>query len=115
MSSMGTSRFPKEKYLALRIIGVRLQEPANIPGLRPWAEAHLPGIHDPRPCNPDHGRPPGAEITTRTLAAREGIFAGVSWGGAMAAAHRSSNELSDGVIAVILCDRHLSAGVFASR
>lgn len=103
---MGTSRFLKEKNPAVQIVGVQPQDKANIPGIRRWPEAYLPRIYDPtRVDRIIDVSQEEAEITTRALAAQEGIFAGVSSGGAMAAALRLSGEVSDAVIVVIVCDR----------
>lgn len=116
---MGTSRFLKEKNSAVQIVGVQPQNGANIPGIRRWPEAYLPRIYDPaRVDRIIDVSQEEAEITTRALAAQEGIFAGVSSGGAMAAALRLSGEVSDAVIVVIVCDRgdrYLSTCVFPSR
>jgi cysteine synthase B len=116
---MGTSRFLKEKNPAVQIVGVQPQDGANIPGIRRWPQAYLPRIYDPaRVDRIIDVSQEEAEITTRALAAQEGIFAGVSSGGAMAAALRLSGEVSDAVIVVIVCDRgdrYLSTSVFPSR
>ncbi len=113
---MGTSRYLKEVNRAIQIIGVQPTEGSSIPGIRRWPQAYLPKIYDPaRVDRIIDVAQTEAERTTRELAAREGIFAGVSSGGAVAAALRLSAELSDGVIVVIICDRgdrYLSTGVF---
>jgi len=113
---MGTGRYLKERNPAVQIIGVQPEEGSNIPGIRRWPEAYLPRIYDPkgvdRIIDVSQGR---AEQTARDLAAREGIFGGISSGGAMAAALRLSAEVRDAVIVVIVCDRgdrYLSTGVF---
>lgn len=113
---MGTSRFLKEQNPAVQIIGVQPAEGASIPGIRRWPEAYLPRIYDPARVDRviDVGQEE-AEATTRALAAREGIFAGISSGGAVAAALRLSEELDNAVIVTIICDRgdrYLSTGVF---
>jgi cysteine synthase B len=113
---MGTSRFLKEQNPDIAIVGVQPAEGASIPGIRRWPEAYLPRIYDParvdRIIDVDQAE---AEQTTRDLAAREGIFAGVSSGGAMAAALRVAREVDNAVIVTIVCDRgdrYLSTGVF---
>ncbi|MEJ2345304.1 MAG: cysteine synthase CysM [Gammaproteobacteria bacterium] len=113
---MGTSRFLKEQNPDIEIVGVQPAEGASIPGIRRWPQAYLPRIYDParvdRIIDINQAE---AEQTTRDLAAREGIFAGVSSGGAMAAALRLSQEVENAVIVTIVCDRgdrYLSTGVF---
>ena len=113
---MGLSRFLKEKNPEIQIVGVQPQEGANIPGIRRWPQAYLPKIFDAdrvdRIIDVSQAE---AEQTTRALAAREGIFAGISSGGALAAALRLSAEVEDAVIVSIVCDRgdrYLSTGVF---
>jgi cysteine synthase B len=111
---MGTGRFLKEQDPGVEIVGVQPEEGSSIPGIRRWPEAYLPRIYDPagvdRIIDVSQAL---AEETTRALAAREGIFAGVSSGGAVAAALRLS--LSGAVIVAIICDRgdrYLSTGLF---
>ncbi|QXP83238.1 cysteine synthase CysM [Methylococcus sp. Mc7] len=113
---MGTARYLKERNPAIQIIGVQPKDEAKIPGIRRWPEDYLPKIYDAslvdRILNVTQEE---AESTTRELAAQEGIFAGISSGGAMAAALRLSREVGNAVIAVIVCDRgdrYLSTGVF---
>ena len=113
---MGTGRYLKEQNPAVRIIGVQPEEGSSIPGIRRWPEAYLPKIYDPagvdRIIDVSQAL---AEQTARDLAAREGIFGGVSSGGAVAAALRLSQEVSGAVIVAIVCDRgdrYLSTGVF---
>ncbi|MGD2081764.1 MAG: cysteine synthase CysM [Chromatiales bacterium] len=113
---MGTSRFLKERNPAIEIVGVQPTEGSSIPGIRRWPEAYLPKIYDPlavdRIIDVSQAE---AEDTTRALACREGIFAGISSGGAVAAALRLSETVRDAVIVVIVCDRgdrYLSTGVF---
>jgi cysteine synthase B len=115
---MGTSRFLKEQDSTVQIIGVQPEEGSSIPGIRRWPEAYLPKIYDAsrvdRVIDVSQSE---AETTMRALAAREGIFAGVSSGGAVAAALKLSAEVQDSVIAVIICDRgdrYLSTGVYPS-
>jgi cysteine synthase B len=113
---MGTSRYLKEVNPSVQIIGVQPAEGASIPGIRRWPMEYLPKIYDPtRVDRVIEVSQEEAETTTRALAAREGIFAGISSGGAAAAALRISEEATDAVIAVIICDRgdrYLSTGVF---
>ncbi len=115
---MGTSRFLKEQNPNIQIIGVQPEGESKIPGIRRWPQEYLPKIYQAdrvdRIIEVDQL---SAEQTTRELAAREGIFAGVSSGGAVSAALRLSEELSGAVIVVIICDRgdrYLSTGVFPS-
>jgi cysteine synthase B len=113
---MGTSRYLKERNPAVQIIGVQPAEGASIPGIRRWPEAYLPKIYEPsRVDRILDVTQEEAEETTRALAATEGIFAGVSSGGALAAALRLSAEVEHAVIVCIVCDRgdrYLSTGVF---
>jgi len=113
---MGASRFLKEKNPSVEIVGVQPRDGACIPGIRRWPPAYLPKIYDSSRVDRiiDVGQEE-AEVTTRALAAREGIFAGVSSGGAVAAALRLSAEVENAVIVVIICDRgdrYLSTNVF---
>jgi cysteine synthase B len=113
---MGVGRYLKEQDSAVQIVGVHPASGAQIPGIRRWPEAYLPKIYDPaRVDRVMEVTQAEAEATTRALAAREGIFAGVSSGGAMAAALRLAEEVSGAVIVTIVCDRgdrYLSTGVF---
>jgi cysteine synthase B len=113
---MGTSRFLKEKNPAIQIVGVQPEGESKIPGIRRWPEEYLPTIYDAAYVDfiLDVGQAE-AEETTRQLAAREGIFAGISSGGSVAAALRLSRQVENAVIVVIICDRgdrYLSTGVF---
>ena len=113
---MGTSRYLKEQRPDVRIIGVQPAEGSSIPGIRRWPEAYLPRIYDPSRVDQllDVSQQEAEEMS-RLLAAREGILAGISSGGAMAAALRLAEGLSDAVIVTIVCDRgdrYLSTGVF---
>jgi len=115
---MGTSRFLKEKNSTIQIIGVQPEGKSKIPGIRRWPKEYLPKIYNPenidRIIDVDQI---AAETTTRELAAKEGIFSGVSSGGAVAVALRLSKEVENAVIVVIICDRgdrYLSTGVFPS-
>ncbi len=113
---MGTGRYLKEQSPAVQIVGVQPEEGSSIPGIRRWPAAYLPKIYDPKGVDRIIDVSQSlAEETARELAAREGIFAGVSSGGAVAAALRLSAEVSQAVIVVIICDRgdrYLSTGVF---
>ncbi len=113
---MGTSRYLKEMSPAVEIVGVTPAEGASIPGIRRWPEAYLPSIfEDSRVDRTIEVTRQDAEQTTLALAAQEGIFAGISSGGAVAAALSLSKEVQDAVIVVIICDRgdrYLSTGVF---
>ncbi len=113
---MGVSRYLKERNPSIRIVGVQPAEGASIPGIRRWPPAYLPAIFDPsRVDRIIDVTQEEAERTTAELAAREGIFAGVSSGGAVAAALRLGQEVRDAVIVTIVCDRgdrYLSTGVF---
>ena len=115
---MGVSRYLKEQNPAIQIIGVHPAEGAKIPGIRRWPDEYLPAIYDrSRIDSIETVGQQEAEQTTLALAAREGIFAGISSGGAAAVALRLSQRLSDAVIVSIVCDRgdrYLSTGVFGS-
>ncbi len=115
---MGTSRFLKEKNPAIQIVGVQPTEGAQIPGIRRWPEAYLPKIFDPKRVDQmlDVTQEEAYRFA-RLLAEKEGIFAGVSSGGAMAAAFAISEKVSDAVIVSIVCDRgdrYLSTDLFLS-
>jgi cysteine synthase B len=113
---MGNSRYLKEQNSAIQIIGVQPSEGSSIPGIRRWPKEYLPSIYDEtRVDRIIDVSQEEAEQTTRQLAAREGIFAGISSGGAVAASLKLSQELEDAVIVSIICDRgdrYLSTGVF---
>ena len=113
---MGTSRYLKEQNPEVQIVGVQPMEGSSIPGIRRWPEAYLPKIYEPaRVDRIIDVSQEDAEQTTRALGAQEGIFAGISSGGAVSAALRLSREVENAVIAVIICDRgdrYLSTGVF---
>lgn len=113
---MGVSRYLKERHPDIQVVGVQPEDGASIAGIRRWPEPYLPKIFDVRQVDRtlDVGQQE-AEIMTRRLAAEEGIFAGVSSGGCVAAALRLSAELENAVIVSIICDRgdrYLSTGVF---
>ncbi len=113
---MGTSRYLKEQNPAVEIVGVTPAEGASIPGIRRWPQAYLPSIFDA--ARVDRTLEVGqqdAEQVTLDLARREGIFAGISSGGAVAAALQLSLRVENAVIVAIICDRgdrYLSTGVF---
>lgn len=113
---MGCSRFLKEKNPNIQIIGCQPTEESSIPGIRRWPEAYLPKIFEPSRVDRimDISQ---AEATTmsRKLAKEEGIFAGMSSGGGASAAIRLAQELKEGVIVFIACDRgdrYLSSDLF---
>ena len=113
---MGTSRYLKEKSSSIEIVGVQPAEGASIPGIRRWPEDYLPSIFDASQVDRTIDiTQDEAEKTTLALAAKEGIFCGISSGGAVAAALRLSEQLEHAVIVAIICDRgdrYLSTGVF---
>lgn len=113
---MGTSRFLKEKNPAIQIIGLQPDEGAQIPGIRRWPEAYLPKIYERDRVDGIVSMPQSlAEHTMRELARKEGIFCGVSSGGAVAAALELSQQVENAVIVAIICDRgdrYLSSGLF---
>jgi cysteine synthase B len=113
---VGTSHFLKEQNPAVQVIGVQPMEGASIPGIRRWPREYLPSIFEASRVDRtlDVGQQ-DAEQTTRALAAQEGIFCGISSGGAVAAALQLSRQVEDAVIVAIICDRgdrYLSTGVF---
>ena len=113
---MGCSRYFKEKNPKIQVIGCQPAEGSQIPGIRKWPEAYLPKIYDrARVDRVESVSQAEAEEMTRRLAREEGIFAGISSGGAMHVALRVSKELKNAVIVTIICDRgdrYLSTGVF---
>ncbi len=115
---MGVSQFLKEKNPAIQIIGVQPAEGSQIPGIRAWPKAYLPKIYDARRVDRViEVTQQEAEDMTRRLAREEGIFGGISSGGAVAVALRLARELDHAVIVTIICDRgdrYLSTGVFPS-
>jgi cysteine synthase B len=113
---MGTSRYLKEQNPAVQVVGVQPMEGASIPGIRRWPREYLPSIFEASRVDRtlDVGQQ-DAEQTTLALAAKEGIFCGISSGGAVAAALQLSRQVEDAVIVAIICDRgdrYLSTGVF---
>ncbi|HUP29313.1 MAG TPA: cysteine synthase CysM [Usitatibacter sp.] len=113
---MGVSRFLKEKNAAIQVIGVQPKEGAQVPGIRKWPEAYMPKIFErPRIDRVIEVGQDESEEMARRLAREEGIFAGISSGGGLAAAMQVSAEARDAVIVHIVCDRgdrYLSTGVF---
>lgn len=113
---MGTSTYLKERNPELEIVGLQPEDGASIPGIRRWPKEYLPSIFDEtrvdRVINMGQRE---AEAMTRALAREEGIFCGVSSGGAVAGALRLSKEVSNATIVVVICDRgdrYLSSGLF---
>jgi len=115
---MGTSRFLKEQNPEIQIVGVQPIEGAKIPGIRRWPKEYLPKIYDEtRVDKIIDVTQKEAEETTIALGREEGIFAGISSGGAIAAALRLSEEVENALIVTIICDRgdrYLSTDVFKS-
>jgi cysteine synthase B len=113
---MGCSQFLKEQNPHIQIVGCQPTEGSSIPGIRRWPEEYIPKIFDPKRVDTvlDISQEE-AEETCRQLAKQEGIFAGVSSGGAAAAALRVAKEIKEGVIVFIVCDRgdrYLSSNLF---
>jgi cysteine synthase B len=113
---MGTSKYLKEQNPEIQIVGVQPEGDSKIPGIRRWPQEYLPKIYDnsrvDRIIEVDQLN---AENTTRALAAEEGIFAGVSSGGAVYAALQLSSQVENALIVAIICDRgdrYLSTGIF---
>lgn len=113
---MGVSRFLKEQRASVQVIGVQPQEGAQIPGIRKWPDAYLPRIYEsPRVDRIDLVSQAQAEDMARRLAAEEGIFCGISSGGAAHVALALARENPQALIVFIVCDRgdrYLSTGVF---
>ena len=113
---MGCSRYLKEVNPAIQIVGCQPADGAQIPGIRKWPVAYLPVICDfSRVDRLESVNQPDAEDMTRRLATEEGIFCGISSGGAMAVALRIAAEVENAVIVSIVCDRgdrYFSTGVF---
>ncbi|WP_027859529.1 cysteine synthase CysM [Marinobacterium jannaschii] len=113
---MGTSRYLKEQNSDVQIVGLQPEDGSQIPGIRRWPEEYLPSIFDAARVDSilDINQTE-AEQTMKDLATREGIFCGVSSGGAVAGALRLSKQVKNAVIVCIICDRgdrYLSTGVF---
>jgi len=113
---MGTSRYLKERNPAVTVVGVQPTEGSSIPGIRRWPEAYLPSIFEASRVDLTLDiSQQEAENTMRRLAAEEGIFAGVSSGGSVAAALKVAAEVRDGLVVAIVCDRgdrYISTGVY---
>src|SRR5215468_7519637 len=113
---MGAGRFLKEKNPAIEIIGCQPSEGSQIPGIRKWPEAYLPRIYDAKRVDRlEYVSQSDAEDMARKLASVEGIFAGISSGGACAVALRVARAVENATIVFIICDRgdrYLSTGVF---
>ena len=113
---MGVSNYLKNKNPKIQIVGIQPDGDSHIPGIRRWPEGYLPSIFEAfRVDTIMDVSQKSAEQTTRDLAIREGIFAGVSSGGAVASAIKLSNQINNAVIVTIICDRgdrYLSTGIF---
>jgi S-sulfo-L-cysteine synthase (O-acetyl-L-serine-dependent) len=113
---MGVSRYLKERNAAVQIIGAQPEEGSQIPGIRKWPEAYLPKIYDSRRVDRlEYVSQADAEDMARRMATDEGIFGGISSGGACAVALRVSREVRNATIVFVVCDRgdrYLSTGVF---
>jgi cysteine synthase B len=113
---MGVSRYLKEMNQAVCIVGCQPEQGSQIPGIRKWPEAYLPKIFDrSRVDRVESVSQSDAEEMTRRLACEEGIFAGISSGGAVSVALRLAREVENATIVTIICDRgdrYLSTGVF---
>ncbi len=116
---MGVSRYLKEQNPAVQIVGLQPMEGSAIPGIRRWPQEYLPKIYDAsRVDRVVDMHQDEAEDIMRRLAREEGIFCGVSSGGAVAAMLRLSRELENAVLVAIICDRgdrYLSSGVYDPR
>ncbi|MGD1990063.1 MAG: cysteine synthase CysM, partial [Chromatiales bacterium] len=116
---MGTSRYLREMNPGITIVGVQPREGSQIPGIRRWPQEYLPSIFDASQVDIEMDvSQDEAEETTRQLAAREGIFAGISSGGAVATAIKVAAANPDSLIVAIVCDRgdrYLSSGVFPAN
>ncbi len=113
---MGCSKFLKAKNPKIQIIGCQPEEGSQIPGIRKWPEAYMPKIYDKKRVDQiEYVSQGDAEEMTRRMAREEGIFAGISSGGAMHVALRISQQVKNAVIVTIVCDRgdrYLTTGVF---
>jgi len=115
---MGVGKYLKEKNAAIQIVGAQPAEGSRIAGIRKWPEAYLPKIFDrSRVDRTEYVSQADAEVHARRMAAEEGIFGGISSGGALAIALRVAVEVSDATIVFVVCDRgdrYLSTGVFST-
>src|SRR5438874_11963238 len=113
---MGAGKFLKEQNPAIQILGCQPEEGSQIPGIRKWPEAYLPKIYDARRVDRVmYVAQADAEDMARRMAAEEGMFVGISSGGACAVALRIAREVENATIVFIVCDRgdrYLSTGVF---
>ena len=113
---MGCSRYFKEMNAAIQVVGAQPEEGAQIPGIRKWPEAYLPKIYSSKDVDRiEYVGQLDAEDMTRRLASEEGIFCGISSGGALSIALRISRQVQNATIVFIVCDRgdrYLSTGVF---
>jgi cysteine synthase B len=113
---MGVSRYLKEQNQKIQIVGVQPEEGSQIPGIRKWPEEYLPKIYEAKRVDElRYVSQKNAENITRKLATQEGVFAGISSGGALYTALQLSKELENAVIVTIVCDRgdrYLSTGLF---
>jgi cysteine synthase B len=114
---MGTSRFLKEKNPSIQIIGLQPEENSSIPGIRRWSKEYLPTIYDDsRVDGVMDVNQQDSETMMKRLAKEEGIFCGVSSGGAVSSALVLSKKVENAVIVVVICDRgdrYLSTGVYS--
>ena len=115
---MGVGKYLKEKNAAIQVVGAQPAEGSRIAGIRKWPEAYLPKIFDrSRVDRTEYVSQADAEVHARRMAAEEGIFGGISSGGALAIALRVAVEVSDATIVFVVCDRgdrYLSTGVFST-
>jgi len=113
---MGTSTYLKEQNNQIQIVGVQPQDGTRIPGIRKWPQEYLPKIYTPSKVDTIlEVNQAEAELHTRLLAKREGVFAGMSSGGAVSAALKICHSIDKGVVVVIICDRgdrYLSSGIY---
>ena len=113
---MGTSTYLKEQNNQVQIVGVQPQDGTRIPGIRKWPQEYLPKIYTPSKVDTIlEVNQAEAELHTRLLAKREGVFAGMSSGGAVSAALKICHSIDKGGVVVIICDRgdrYLSSGIY---
>ena len=113
---MGVSKYLKKKNPKIQIVGIQPDGDSHIPGIRRWPEGYLPSIFEAsRVDTIMEVSQKIAEQTTRDLATQEGIFAGISSGGAISCAIKLSKKINDAVIVTVICDRgdrYLSTGIF---